>query len=166
MQLTFFRTLPWRLVGSRAFVSAQRSGRLLRCSPAIRFATSGPPRGPYQEDQEEARAFVLERGYSPQIANGILEALKLPGAGIPPGKFLSTVKEMAGRWEVGEDAGLHSLAKSVEQELSQQEGKRVVRPTPRLLCVGWLYLVVIGEVYGMDRALQAACCLLPASQYS
>lgn len=50
-----------------------------------------------------------------------------PGAGIPPGKLLSTVKEMAGRWEVGEDAGLHSLAKSVEQELSQQEGKRVVR---------------------------------------
>jgi hypothetical protein len=38
-----------------------------------------------------------------------------PGAGIPPGKFLSTVKEMAGRWEVVEDAGLHSLAKSVEQ---------------------------------------------------
>eukprot|EP00434_Breviolum_minutum_P036583 symbB.v1.2.032416.t1/scaffold3872.1/size49016/2 len=34
---------------------------------------------------------------------------------------------MAGRWEVGEDAGLHSLAKSVEQELSHQEGKKVVR---------------------------------------
>lgn len=38
------------------------------------------------------------------------------GAGIPAGRFLSTVKEMAGRWEVGEDAGLHSLAKSVEQD--------------------------------------------------
>ena len=55
-----------------------------------------------------------------------MELRTRPGAGIPPGKFLSTVKEMAGRWEVGEDAGLHSLAKSVEQAGEVREVRQVV----------------------------------------
>ncbi|CAK9085062.1 Electron transfer protein 1 [Durusdinium trenchii] len=94
--------------------------RRLEC----RFFSTG---GPGQTDHDRARAFVLERGYTPAIADGIMAALKSPGAGIPQGRLYATVQEMAGRWEVGEDAGLHSLAKSVEQELHLQEGKRLVR---------------------------------------
>ena len=131
MQRTLVRTLPWcgrcaSIWGARSQVRLPLSGNSQSRGSQFRFA-SGHPRGPYQDDQDQAREFVLERGYAPHIADGILDALKSPGAGIPPGKFLATVTEMAGRWEVGEDAGLHSLAKSVEQELSHQEGKKVVR---------------------------------------
>eukprot|EP00913_Durusdinium_trenchii_P029759 g27888.t1 len=83
--------------------------RRLEC----RFFSTG---GPGQTDHDRARAFVLERGYTPAIADGIMAALKSPGAGIPQGRLYATVQEMAGRWEVGEDAGLHSLAKSALSE--------------------------------------------------
>ncbi|OLP79089.1 hypothetical protein AK812_SmicGene40663 [Symbiodinium microadriaticum] len=87
---------------------------------------SAPP-GPYQEDRDQARDFVIERGYSPAVADGILTALVSPGSGIFPGKLLTAVQGLAGRWEVGEDAGLHALAKSVEQDLNAQEGKTLIR---------------------------------------
>mmetsp|Transcript_62176 Transcript_62176/g.145695 ORF Transcript_62176/g.145695 Transcript_62176/m.145695 type:complete len:245 (-) Transcript_62176:45-779(-) len=88
---------------------------------------SSPPPGPYQEDRDQARSFVIERGYSAEIADGVLAALVSPGSGIFPGKLLAAVTNLAGRWEVGEDAGLHALAKSVEQDLIAQQGKKLIR---------------------------------------
>ncbi|CAE8727938.1 unnamed protein product [Polarella glacialis] len=99
---------------------------------------SSPPR-PWVDrekaDREKALAFVIERLLeqvvppedSEAVAAGVLDALSAPGSGLPAGMLLSVVTQMAGRWEVGEDAGLLSLAKSVEQELRASAGKLLVR---------------------------------------
>jgi len=47
--------------------------------------------------------------------------------GIPPSSLLGMVKGLAGRYEVGEDAGLEALATSVELELEKEHGKRKVK---------------------------------------
>eukprot|EP00439_Symbiodinium_sp_Y106_P056506 s1526_g7.t3 len=119
----------WRLLRQARLQVAVRHA----CRPRIRplqaagFRGFSAPPGPYQEDRDQAREFVIERGYSPAVADGILTALVSPGSGIFPGKLLTAVQGLAGRWEVGEDAGLHALAKSVEQDLSAQEGKTLIR---------------------------------------
>lgn len=74
-------------------------------------------------------AFIEARGYSSDIASGIIKALSAPSSGIPPGMLETMVKSLAGRWEVGEDAGLEALAKSVEQELARSSGRKTVRFT-------------------------------------
>jgi len=77
-------------------------------------------------DREKAVAFVIERGYSAEIAEAIAAALLAPGSGVPDGMLLIMVTNMAGHWEIGEDAGLEALAKSVEQELAKRSGKSTV----------------------------------------
>lgn len=78
-------------------------------------------------DNEKARSFIVECGYSPEIAEGVVKALSNPTSGIPPGMVFAIVKSMAGRWEVGEDAGLVALCKSVEQELALTAGKKLIK---------------------------------------
>jgi ferredoxin len=68
-----------------------------------------------------ALRFILRIGYSPAIAKGITQALT--EAGMTGEVMLSTVKNMAGRWEVGEDDGLEALAAAVQATMAVQEGK-------------------------------------------
>lgn len=77
-------------------------------------------------DREDATAFVIARGYSPEVAAAVVGALAAPGSGLPQGSLLPMVTQLAGRWEVGEDAGLVALVKSVEQELARDSGKQLV----------------------------------------
>ncbi|CAJ1415944.1 unnamed protein product [Effrenium voratum] len=112
-----------RVCQARFSTAASSSPLCVRAGPRWRQAVS--PAG--DEDVARAHAFVLERGYSPRVADGIVDALRSPGTGIHAGQVFAAVQGLAGRWEVGEDAGLQALAKSVEQELSEQEGKTMVR---------------------------------------
>ena len=50
--------------------------------------------------------------YTPEVADGVISALRSSGALLP------TLYAMAGAWEVGGDAGLAALAKAVEAELA------------------------------------------------
>ena len=60
----------------------------------------------------------------PEVASAIVAQLSAPEwGGASP---LATASRMAGRWEVGEDAGLLALAKAVERELAVHAGKAVI----------------------------------------
>ena len=79
-------------------------------------------------DRATAAAFIVERGYEPVLADAIVAALSKPEWGAAAaGGINALATRLAGRWEVGEDAGLHSLAKAVERELAATTGKAVVR---------------------------------------
>lgn len=82
--------------------------------------------GVRRNERVEARTFVEERGYSAEVAKGIVDALMSPGTGITAGTVLATVTSMAGRWEVGEDNGLEAMSKAVEQELARKAGRKPV----------------------------------------
>ncbi|KAK3250538.1 hypothetical protein CYMTET_40086 [Cymbomonas tetramitiformis] len=79
--------------------------------------------------EEEAQSFIEELGYSKEIARGIVSALKSFEAGLQDSQILPFVKQLAGRWEVGEDAGLEAMALSVQQELARTEGRAKVHFT-------------------------------------
>ncbi len=78
-------------------------------------------------DAEAAVAFMVEIGYREAVADGLVRALRQPGSGVPRGGVLAMVKSMAGRWEVGLDAGLEALARAVEVEVAEHEGKGKVK---------------------------------------
>jgi hypothetical protein len=57
----------------------------------------------------------------------VVKALQDPhGWNVKPGQLLQTAQQLAGRWEVGEDAGLASLAAAVEREIAHEIGKQKV----------------------------------------
>lgn len=85
------------------------------------FARSSAAPPSEETPADKARSFVVSLGYEAKLADGIIHSLKQSGIG---GKqLLVMVRAMAGRPEVGEDAGLEDLAKSVEQELARVEGR-------------------------------------------
>lgn len=72
---------------------------------------------------KEALVFLKERGYSKGLSKGIVHSLLQPGTGISETSVFDTVVTLAGAYEIGEDAGLVPLAKTVEIELAIQRGK-------------------------------------------
>jgi len=78
-------------------------------------------------DPDMARDFVVQRGIHPEVAKAVIKELSSPDWGVPPGGLLAMVTRMAGRYEVGEDAGLNSLAQACEREMSASLGKQLVR---------------------------------------
>mmetsp|Transcript_24916 Transcript_24916/g.39263 ORF Transcript_24916/g.39263 Transcript_24916/m.39263 type:complete len:391 (-) Transcript_24916:239-1411(-) len=74
---------------------------------------------------EQTKSFLTSINYTPATSEGIINALLQNG--IPPSSLLRMVKGLAGRYEVGEDAGLEALATSVELELDKERGKRTVK---------------------------------------
>lgn len=76
--------------------------------------------------EAKAMAFLVGTlGHDRDVARGVLDALKQSGIGGGPA-LLSTVRALAGRWEVDEDAGLEALVESVTVELARSRGKRTV----------------------------------------
>lgn len=71
--------------------------------------------------EKKARNFVLQVGYDEKVATGVIDALKQ--SGVSGTGLLSTVRAMAGRWEVGEDAGLEALVEAVKLQLARNEGR-------------------------------------------
>lgn len=76
------------------------------CAPPWRLYCSTP------SVADQAIEFVIERGYEPNVAKGVVAALSAPGSGVPASAALTMVKTMAGRWEVGEDNGLEAHTRS------------------------------------------------------
>ena len=69
-------------------------------------------------------------GYSSEVAAGVVKTLQAPEWGLQPGGFRPFVERLAGRWEVGEDAGLKGLAMAVEREVAQRSGRAVMPAQP------------------------------------
>jgi ferredoxin len=77
--------------------------------------------------EAQAKTFVITVGYTnePDIAQGVVDALK--ESGLSGEMLLSTLRSMAGRWEVGEDEGLEALVASVKQSQSRLQGKATIQ---------------------------------------
>lgn len=69
----------------------------------------------------KAKNFVIQIGHDPKVAQGVIDALA--ESGVSGTGLLSMVRSMAGRWEVGEDAGLESLVEAVKLNLARTEGR-------------------------------------------
>ena len=78
-----------------------------------------------QSPTQQTTAFLLSLGYSNAVSKGIIDALIQNG--IPHSSLLGMVKGLAGRYEVGEDAGLETLAASVKTELETMQGKEQLK---------------------------------------
>lgn len=89
--------------------------------PSLRYFSAA------DSPEEQAVAFVEERGYSPELARGVVSALMDPTSGIPKTALLATVKTLAGRWEIGEDMGLAAIAQSVQAKLNETAGLAKVK---------------------------------------
>ena len=73
----------------------------------------------------KAKTFLIDQlGHDTKIAQGVVDALS--SSGLSGTALLSTIRAMAGRWEVGEDAGLEALVEAVTLELARKEGKRPI----------------------------------------
>jgi acyl-CoA hydrolase/ferredoxin len=72
--------------------------------------------------EEQAVQFLIRIGHDdPKIAKGVVNALK--ESGLSGSALLNMIKAMAGRWEVGEDAGLEDLVEAVRVNLLKDEGR-------------------------------------------
>ena len=75
---------------------------------------------------EAGRAFIVERGYSPEVARGIVESMVKPGTGITKSTVMPMLQNLAGHYDIGEDNGLEAMAKAIEQEMARLAGKQLV----------------------------------------
>jgi 2Fe-2S ferredoxin len=83
---------------------------------------------------EQTQSFLLSLGYTKEVSQGIINALLQNG--ISPNMLFGMVKTLAGRYEIGEDAGLDALADSVKAEQLTKHGMKKVR----IVCLpstGW-----------------------------
>ena len=83
------------------------------------------PAAEEEDGPTPALRFLKEIGYADDVSDGIVRALK--GSGIPDSSLAGMIRSMAGRWEVGHDAGLQDLARAVEVDLAQTRGKVAVK---------------------------------------
>jgi len=94
-----------------------------------KWRPAGLPPPPPEKDRELALAFVEERGYEPSLASAIIDSLTSPdwaAAAASAGGILALARRLAGRWEMGQDEGLHDLAKSIQIEQAAKAGKQPV----------------------------------------
>ena len=78
-------------------------------------------------DRAAAQQFVEDRGFSPAVARGVIDQLATPDWGAETvGGLHALASKLAGAWEIGEDAGLRSLAVAVEREMARAEGRQLV----------------------------------------
>jgi 2Fe-2S ferredoxin len=69
--------------------------------------------------------FIVDVGYEPPLAQGMVDALT--ESGLSGDALLATARQLAGRWEVGEDEGLEHLAAVVQMTMSKSEGKQILK---------------------------------------
>jgi 2Fe-2S ferredoxin len=102
---------------------------------------------------QQTHAFLLSLGYSDAVSKGMIDALIQNG--ISHSSLLGMVKGLAGRYEVGEDAGLETLAASVKKELENEQGKAKLKVW-FLPSTGWSSKeddgLGVPTIHSMDRA--------------
>eukprot|EP00968_Pinguiococcus_pyrenoidosus_P009744 scaffold754_cov248-Pinguiococcus_pyrenoidosus.AAC.60 len=111
----------WRLLtAGRGCASLRRvhAERRQLVPPPLRFCSKS------SSGEREATEFCKSIGYEDEVATGIVKALR--DSGVPAAGLTDSVKSLAGRWEVGEDAGLESLADAVRVDIGQRKGLRKV----------------------------------------
>jgi len=69
----------------------------------------------------------MRMGHDADVAHGVVQALQQ--SGLSGTALLSTVQTMAGRWEVGEDAGLEALVEAVTLDLARKQGRQAITVT-------------------------------------
>jgi ferredoxin len=85
------------------------------------FSSSSP-----SPEEQAAFDFLVKIGHdNPGIAQGVVDALK--ESGLSGSTLLPMLKSLAGRWEVGEDAGLEPLVEAVRINLLKKEGRKQIR---------------------------------------
>ena len=107
---------------------------IIKGLPALRKVHSSPPvskamrRGlcTLADDERRAAQFIQSRGFPLDVAQAVVDKLKHPDWGGKQGQVLQLAQKLAGRWEVGEDAGLSVIANAVQQELAAKEGKQLL----------------------------------------
>ena len=72
---------------------------------------------------DKAVTFIVSIGYERPVAQGVVKALQ--ESGVTGEALLAMVRQLAGRWEVGEDEGLEALAASVKQDMAAKVGQKV-----------------------------------------
>lgn len=72
----------------------------------------------------KARTFLVSIGNEGDIADGVIKALK--DSGLSGETLLVTIRNMAGRLEIGEDAGLEALVEAVKRDKAHAENRQVV----------------------------------------
>lgn len=114
-------------------------GRRVPVSPTVNYtawrglarSSAAPPSA--ETPADKATTYVVSLGHEPDVARGVVDALRASGADGPA--LLAMTRSLAGRPEVGEDAGLDNLAASVKTELARLAGKKLVSftvvPPPR-----------------------------------
>ena len=112
------------LVQTQELRGLQKVHRLLLDHSKRSFARSSGNDG-NPPDVEKAVTFIVNVGYDRPIAQGVADALK--ESGLSGDALLATARQLAGRWEVGEDEGLEALAASVKMSLSKTEGKKTIK---------------------------------------
>eukprot|EP00304_Pavlova_gyrans_P008549 CAMPEP_0206045454 /NCGR_PEP_ID=MMETSP1466-20131121/15964_1 /ASSEMBLY_ACC=CAM_ASM_001126 /TAXON_ID=44452 /ORGANISM="Pavlova gyrans, Strain CCMP608" /LENGTH=233 /DNA_ID=CAMNT_0053420393 /DNA_START=70 /DNA_END=771 /DNA_ORIENTATION=- len=81
---------------------------------------------PPDEAEAEALEFLTGIcGYDERTSHGVIRAVR--DSGVSGAQMVSMLKGMAGRVEVGQDAGLEALVASVRQQLGREEGRATVR---------------------------------------
>ena len=111
--------VPTELVRNTAFNNTSNNFNLRRRFSVSKDGSSA------QSPTQQTTAFLLSLGYSNAVSKGIIDALIQNG--IPHSSLLGMVKGLAGRYEVGEDAGLETLAASVKTELETMQGKEQLK---------------------------------------
>jgi ferredoxin len=97
-----------------------RRQRQQQCAYRV-FSTSSP-----SPEEQNAIDFLIKIGHDqPNIAQSVVEALKQ--SGLSGAALLPMVKSMAGRWEVGEDAGLESLIEAIRVNQLKEEGRTKIK---------------------------------------
>ncbi|GKY91069.1 hypothetical protein MPSEU_000079700 [Mayamaea pseudoterrestris] len=82
--------------------------------------------GPSDETPfDKAVTFIINIGYDSALAHDMVQTLQ--DAGMSGEALLATARTMAGRWEVGEDAGLEALAATIKAERATKEGRAIVK---------------------------------------
>ena len=75
-------------------------------------------------DRQRAIEFVRDRGHAQPIAAAVVAELESPEwAASSSGGLLALATRLAGRWEVGEDAGLGPLVAAVERAQAVSQGR-------------------------------------------
>ena len=101
----------------------RRSRRRVDGLSSVRsFARSSAPTD--ESPADKAVTFIITVGYEAEVAKGVVNALQ--ESGLSGEALLATARQLAGRWEVGEDEGLEALAASVKMTLQRTEGKEMV----------------------------------------
>mmetsp|Transcript_41066 Transcript_41066/g.98334 ORF Transcript_41066/g.98334 Transcript_41066/m.98334 type:complete len:323 (-) Transcript_41066:1724-2692(-) len=88
------------------------------------FSRSSQSESDNDDPVVKAKNFLIRLNYSPDIADGVIDALKQ--SGMSGTSLLGMVRNLAGRWEVGEDNGLEDLVDSVKLQLARKQGRKPI----------------------------------------